>query len=267
MTGGDLDREVTLSSDLDPNQGQRTMEYYQIAQMLAPMAEAMKALAARVVTRRPADGYAAAAEKSLVKARRAMIKAQSDDDEDRDGESDEELLAEVDRCLARAKKLLLQAHESDEPEADVDDAAAGLRKARLTRAGMIARPTPAATAAAAAAVKSDASAASVAKATQEISAQADKLQHDLAGVVAMLAQRSGVASPMSHIMKAVDTGPAIPTNTQIAEKLEAGQLTSAAAMEAKMLRSILHQGGYEEVKNRINKSPFEGVRQLFDAFK
>jgi hypothetical protein len=63
MHGGDLDREINLSSDLDDNQGPHTMEYRQITQMLAPMAEAMKVLAAqtataaRLATKRPADGY------------------------------------------------------------------------------------------------------------------------------------------------------------------------------------------------------------------
>jgi hypothetical protein len=267
MHGGDLDREIHFTSDLDDNQGTRTMEYYQIAQMLAPINEALKSLAAKtanVAGRRPADGYAAAAEKALSKARRAMIKAQSDDDEDRDGETDEELLAEVDRCLARAKKLLLQAHEADEPEEAVEDAAAGLRKARLTRAGMIARPTPAA----AAAAKSDAGNKALTKATAELDRQCETVKNGLAEIVGLLAKRNGgQPAPMSHIMAKASTGPEIPSNHQIEQMLEGGHLTSAAAMEAKMLRSILHQGGLEEAKDRIKKSPHGGVRMLFDAFK
>jgi hypothetical protein len=268
MTGADLNREVHLSSDLDDNQGPRTMEYYQIAQMLAPMAEAMKALAAntthaaRLAGNRRADGYAHAAEKALSKARRAMIKAQSDDEEDRDGETDEELLAEVDRCLARAKKLLLQAHEADEPEADVDDVAAGIRKARLTRAGMIARPTPAAVAASAATAKAAVTDAAMAKATAQLNAQADRMQHDLASVVALLHTRTGVThAPMSHIAKAANDP--LPSLRDIEGAIEGGVLERTHGGDARMIRNIALQGDVIAARTRRDASKSTGIHTLF----
>jgi hypothetical protein len=192
------------------------------------------------------DSYAVAAQKALSKAKRLIVKAESGDPEDReDGETDEDVANEIERLLKKVKRLLLQSHEAD--EAETDDVAASYSKAKASLAVLKAKVKPVATATAKAGdtTATDAAAAkAMTRATQAIGDQADSLQRGLSDVVALLHQRGGQPAPMSHILaKAANSdGPAIPSNRQIAEMLEAGQLTSAAAMEAKMLRSILHQG-------------------------
>jgi hypothetical protein len=273
MHGAAAVAQVAHSSDLDPNQPGRTLEYYHLAQMLAPVAQAMKSLAAKVdTTARTAgnrfadDSHTGAAMKCLSKAKRLTIKAQSDDPEDRDdGDTDEEIAAEIDRCLARAKKLLLRAHEADENEDGVDEVFKSLLKARVSRAGLVIKASPAAVKAAAVGAKATATDARMKKALSDVDAMAATLQGGLAEVVGLLSQRSGVHVP-PHLLKA-DTGPAIPTNHAIEQMVEAKQLSTSDAIQAKVVRNLLQQGATKEAANRINKTTSEGVRLLFGDFR
>jgi len=212
------------------------------------------------------DGYAAAAQKALSKAKRLIVKAESDDPEDReDGESDEDAANEIERLLKKVKRLLLQAHEADE---ETDDTAASYSKAKASLAVLKAKVKPAKAGATAVTTVTDAAAQkAMTKATQAISDQADSLQRGLSDVVALLHQRGGQPAPMVHILKAANSdGPAIPSNAEIAHMLEAGRLTTEGGIQAKLVKNLLQQGATKEAADRIKKSPSEGVRQLFHRF-
>jgi hypothetical protein len=270
MHGGAVDREIHHNSDLTEQTGALNVAYVDIARSFGAMNETLKSPAAVVQRRGGAiDGsYAAAAAEKLAKAKRLLIKAESDDPEDRD-ESDEEPAVEIERLLKKVKKLLLAAHEADE---DVDDTFAAYTKAKVSLATLKAKtPAPAAVAAA----KDDAANARLAKAAQELDRQVTTLQGGLAECVALLSKRNGgLPAPRAHIMKAEgaanDTGPAailkakgLPSNADIEAAIESGALPATHGADARMIRNIPLHDDLVAARARRDASSITGIRTLF----
>ena len=127
--GFDAERQIAMSSDLAP-QGERQREYEATASMLSETVR--KAVEAAMKTAQPAttakaedEGYLPRVEKALKDAKKALIKAE-DDDEDEDEESVEKAV----RLIEKAKKLLAKAEEEDEDEEKVEKARTTLKAVR-----------------------------------------------------------------------------------------------------------------------------------------
>jgi hypothetical protein len=268
--GADASRQVSASSSFAP-QGIRQSEYISLARQCDDNIETLKSLRANFLR---CAGTTAGNDTSTTLGqfnatmRKARIQLSKSEAADEDGESEDASTAcqNAAKLLQRAAKLLAAAEEdveSEEDDAALESAKTAYRKCKARLTSLKAKPATAAT------VKAEANPAETAKAWEDISKHTDKLQNDLAGVVALLANRNGgMPAPRAHIMKAAnDTGPAIPTNAEIAQYLESGKLTSPGGIQAKLLKNMLQQGAHEQIKERLAKTTEEGVRQLFDAFR
>lgn len=198
-TGGDADREVTISSDLAPQSG-RQMEYQDFAKLLIDTIRGALADKGYVAGQGGSDGSRVAeAMKALDRAKRAITKAESvdeDDDADEDDQADRDSACEkAAGALKKAKKMLADAIECDEDEGLIEKAVGGFKKARRDLEALKSRPAQSAE-------------------TKEIAAISEKA--DLA--IKSLQKWESQVSEMSRS----------PTDTEVKNVLKSGEMLSGS---------------------------------------
>jgi NADH dehydrogenase/NADH:ubiquinone oxidoreductase subunit G len=262
--GFDADREVEISSDLG-EQGTRQREYESLARLLGGVAETAKSLANIIQTRQGSDDeqtHTWVATRCLKKARLAIRKAESSDEDD-EGEGDEAeregQIEKAENWIAKAKRNLLNAEEYNEPETDLAKAAATFRKVskavkdlKTERAAKAAAPMAAQLAAVSAKAealqgemrkfavelggvsRSGATDAEVAR----LSAKAAVLKGSLKGILALIGGQAAAAGPAPVVVKSETTD--TPNYlARIASADATGSLTGHEVLQAKVIAGRL----------------------------